>query len=296
MKPCNLCPRRCDVDREDGQPGICGVDSHIYVARAALHHWEEPCISGTNGSGAVFFGGCGLRCVYCQNYDIATTQVGKEISRQRLTEIFLELQNREAANLNLVTPSHYVLEIIAAMEEARKQGLRIPVVYNTSGYERVETLKMLDGIVDIYLTDFKYMNEETAARYSRAGDYPGAVKAALEEMVRQVGQPIFDRKGMMQRGVIVRHLLLPGHVHEAEQMVKYVHETYGNQVYLSLMNQFTPFERLYDHYPEIARKVTKREYETLIDYALDLGVEQAFIQEGDTAEESFIPSFDYEGV
>ena len=183
-----------------------------------------------------------------------------------------------------------------ALAEARKQGLRIPVVYNTSGYERVETLKMLEGIVDIYLTDFKYMNEETATRYSRAGDYPGAVKSALEEMVNQVGQPTFDRKGMMQKGVIVRHLLLPGHVHEAEQVVKYVHETYGNQVYLSLMNQFTPFERLHDHYPEIARKVTKKEYETLIDFALDLGVEQAFIQEGDTAEESFIPSFDYEGI
>lgn len=296
MKPCNLCPRHCGVVRENGHPGICGVDSRIYAARAALHRWEEPCISGTNGSGTVFFSGCGLRCVYCQNYDIATTQVGKEISRQRLTEIFLELQEQGAANLNLVTPSHYVLEIIPALEEAKKQGLQIPVVYNTSGYERVETLKMLDGIVDIYLTDFKYMNEETAARYSKAGDYPAAAKSALEEMVRQVGQPVFDQKGMMQCGVIVRHLLLPGHVHEAEQVVKYVYEIYGNRIYLSLMNQFTPFERLHDNYPEIARKVTKREYETLIDFALDLGVEQAYMQEGDTAEESFIPSFDYEGI
>lgn len=296
MKPCNLCPRQCGADRENGHPGICGVDSHIYAARAALHRWEEPCISGTNGSGTVFFSGCGLRCVYCQNYDIATTQVGTEISSQRLTEIFLELREQGAANLNLVTPSHYVLEIITALEEAKKQGLQIPVVYNTSGYERVETLEMLDGIVDIYLTDFKYMNEETAARYSKAGDYPAAAKSALEEMVRQVGQPVFDQKGMMQSGVIVRHLLLPGHVQEAEQVVKYVHEIYGNRVYLSLMNQFTPFERLHDNYPEIARKVTKREYETLIDFAIDLGVEQAFIQEGDTAEESFIPSFDYEGI
>lgn len=296
MRSCSLCPRRCGVDRESGSVGFCGADNHIHGARADLHLWEEPCISGVQGSGTVFFSGCALHCVYCQNYDIASTDVGKEISGQRLTEIFFELEEKGAANINLVTPGHYVLQILPAMKEARNQGLKVPFVYNTSGYELVETLRMLNGLVDIYLTDFKYMNEESAARYSRAPDYPAAAMKALKEMVRQVGNPVLDGDGMMKSGVIVRHLLLPGHVHEARQVVRYVYETYGKQVYLSLMNQFTPLERLQNEYPEIVRKVTKREYDSLIEYALELGVEQAFVQEGDTAEDSFIPAFDYEGL
>ena len=211
-------------------------------------------------------------------------------------DIFFELQEKGAANLNLVTPTHYVLQIISAVKEARKRGLRIPIVYNTSGYENVDTLKMLEGVVDVYLTDFKYWEEQTAWKYSKARDYPRVVKAAVEEMVVQAPRPVFDQKCMMQKGVIVRHLLLPGHVREAKNVVKYLYESYGPQIYLSLMNQYTPSDRLQDRYPEIARKTTKREYNNLINYACDLGVGQAYIQEGDTADESFIPSFNYEGV
>ena len=214
---------------------------------------------------------------------------------ERLAEIFLELQDRGAENINLVTPTHYTPEIIRAVKNARTEGLRIPVVYNCGGYEKVETLATLDGIVDIYLTDFKYMESELAGRLSHAKDYPEAAKAALAEMVRQQGTPVFDSAGMMKRGVIVRHLLLPNHIKNAKAVVKYVHETYGNQVYLSLMNQYTPLPQV-ENLPELNRKVTKREYERLLDYALSLGVENAFIQEGETAKESFIPAFDSEGL
>lgn len=296
MERCNLCPRKCNADRDHGKKGICGVDSRIHVARAALHFWEEPCISGTSGSGTVFFSGCALRCVYCQNDQIASAEIGKEVSLWRLSEIFLELQAQGAANINLVTPSHYAPQIKKAVEDARKEGLFLPIVYNCSGYERVETLKLLEGIVDIYLTDFKYINVETAARYSKAPDYPSVVKEALAEMVRQTKEAAFAEDGMMKSGVIVRHLLLPGHVREAKAVVKYVYETYGDQVYLSLMNQYTPFERIRAEYPEICRKVTKREYGKLLDYVMELDVERAFFQEGETAEESFIPAFDYQGI
>ncbi len=293
---CHLCPRDCGADRKAGQAGICGVaGENIWAARAGLHMWEEPCISGETGSGTIFFSGCPLRCVYCQNYHIASSEIGMEISVGRLTEIMLELQEKGAQNINLVTPTHYTPEIVTAVTEARRQGLHLPIVYNCSGYEKVETLQLLEGVVDIYLTDFKYMEEEPARRYSRAADYPLAAKAALAEMVRQQGTPEFDEEGCMLRGVIVRHLLLPGHLKNAKAVVRYVYETYGNQVFVSLMNQYTPLPQV-EAFPEINRRVTKREYEKLIDYALELGLEQGFVQEGETATESFIPAFDYEGL
>ena len=297
MEGCRLCPRNCGADRSAGQTGVCKTagENGVYAARAALHMWEEPCISGEKGSGAVFFSGCPLRCVYCQNYHIAHAESGRWISVERLSEIFLELQAKEAANINLVTPTHYTPEIIRAVEMARQQGLCIPIVYNCSGYEKVETLQTLEGIVDIYLTDFKYMDSEAAARYSRAADYPEVAKAALEEMVRQTGEAVFDDTGMMKKGVIVRHLLLPGYLKNARAVVDYVYRTYGNRVYLSLMNQYTPLPHVRD-WPELNRRVTKREYERLIDHAISIGVEHGFIQEGDTAEESFIPDFDGEGL
>lgn len=293
---CRLCPRNCGANRKDGQAGFCGAaGSGIAAARAGLHMWEEPCITGVNGSGTIFFSGCPLRCVYCQNYHIARAETGREIPLERLTEIMLELQEKGAENINLVTPTHYTQEIVQAALNAKEKGLALPIVYNCSGYEKVDTLRMLEGIVDIYLTDFKYMEEEPARKYSRAADYPEAAKAALKEMVRQAGEPSFTEDGMMQKGVIVRHLLLPGHLRNAKKVVKYVYETYKNQVYVSLMNQYTPLPQIVD-YPELNRRVTKREYEKLIDYALDLGLEQGFIQEGETAKESFIPAFDYEGL
>lgn len=298
ISPCNLCPRECLADRAGGRPGFCMVDDRIYVARAALHMWEEPCISGEKGSGAVFFSGCSLRCVYCQNYEIAAGRQGKPVSVKRLAEIFLELQEKGAANINLVTPDHYVTAVAEAVLLAKEKGLDLPVVYNCSGYAKREVIRNLAGIVDIFLTDFKYMDEAMAANYSSAPDYPERAKSALEEMVNITRDPTFDENGMMQRGVIVRHLLLPGHKKNAKDVIRYVYETYGDRVWISLMNQYTPFDRLKNNpvYGGLCRRVTRREYEAVVDFALGLGVRNAFIQEGDTAEESFIPAFDGEGV
>jgi len=295
MNGCRLCPRECNVDRKRGQKGVCGVTgTGVYGARAALHMWEEPCISGEEGSGTVFFSGCPLRCVYCQNYEIARAKRGSEISVERLSNIFIELQEKNANNINLVTPTHYSLEIIEAVKMARKKGLRIPIVYNCSGYESLQTLKKLEGIVDIYLVDYKYEDAILAKRYSNAENYPEIVKIALEEMVHQCGEAVFDEREMMQKGVIVRHLLLPGQLQNGKDVVKYVYETYGGQVYLSLMNQYTPLPHV-EKWPELNRKVTEAEYEELVDYAIELGVENGFIQEGETAQESFIPAFEGEG-
>lgn len=291
---CSLCPRMCRTDREN-TTGYCGVKNTLRVARAALHFWEEPCISGEEGSGAVFFTGCNLRCVFCQNYQIARADQGKEITVERLTEIFLELQEQKANNINLVTATHYVPQVVQALEQAKMQGLNLPVVYNCGGYECVETLKMLEGFVDIYLPDFKYLDAERAKRYSKAGNYPEAAKEALAEMVRQQPEAVFDERGMMQKGVIVRHLMLPGGIKDSKAVVKYLYETYGNQIYISLMNQYTPLPHV-EEFPEINRKLKKFEYDRLVDYAISLGVEQGFIQEGETAEESFIPAFTNEGV
>lgn len=296
--PCNLCPRECGVERRKGRKGYCLEDRRIFLARAALHMWEEPCISGVHGSGTVFFSGCNLRCVYCQNREIAAGRRGKQVSGERLTEIFLELQAKGAANINLVTPDHYINQIVRSLLDARERGLRIPVVYNGSGYEKREVIGNLSGIVDIFLTDFKYMDPWLAGKYSSAPDYPQVAKEALEEMIRVAGAPVFDEEGMMRRGVIVRHLLLPGHKKNAREIIRYVYETYGGLVYISLMNQYTPFAELEKNpdYKEICRKVTKREYESVVDYMISLGISNAFVQEGDTAGESFVPPFDYEGI
>ena len=290
----------CKINRENEQKGICGVTSKLKVARAALHYWEETCISGTKGSGAVFFSGCALHCVFCQNEAIAQGVAGKEIEKERLAEIFLELQEQGANNINLVTPGQYIPHIVWAVENARKQGLAIPIVYNTSSYEKVDSLKQLEGIVDIYLPDFKYWNPEIAKKYSHAADYPEVARAAIAEMVRQQPESVFHEDAeqdceIMEKGVIVRQLLLPGLLKDAKQIVKYLHEAYGNQIYLSLMSQFTPLPHV-EKYPELNRRVSPRTYEKYIDYCLDLGVEQGFIQEGEVAEESFIPDFNGEGV
>ncbi len=292
---CRLCPRSCGVNRQAGQKGICGVGEEMYIARAALHFWEEPCISGTEGSGAVFFSGCTLKCVFCQNYELSHKETGKRVSPERLSEIFFELEAQGANNINLVTPDHYIPKIAMAMERSRNRGLRIPFVINCSGYETTALLRRLDGLADIYLDDFKYLDPEKARKYSGAADYPERAMESLAEMVRQCPSPVFDERGMMHRGVIVRHLLMPSMVHQAERIVDYVYDHYGDQVYLSLMHQFTPFPRL-SGWPEINRRVTKREYERLVNHAIDRGIVHAFIQEGDVAEESFVPKWDGEGV
>ena len=292
---CLLCPRKCGINRSTGQTGICGVSSEIKVARAALHYWEEPCISGKRGSGAVFFSGCSLHCVFCQNREISDGKEGKVISKERLSDIFIELAGKGANNINLVTPGQYIPDIVWAVNDAKSRGMKLPIIYNTSGYENVTELKLLEGIVDVYLPDFKYMDSTLSARYSRAKDYPSVAKQALSEMVRQ--QPdvvIDDATGLIQKGVIVRQLLLPGHVNDAKAVLKYLYDTYHDHVYISMMSQFTPIA-LKD-YPEINRTVTRREYERLVDYALEIGITNAFIQEGDVANDSFIPAFDCEGV
>lgn len=292
---CLLCPRKCGINRSTGQTGVCGVSSEIKVARAALHYWEEPCISGKRGSGAVFFSGCSLHCVFCQNREISDGKEGKVISKERLSDIFIELAGKGANNINLVTPGQYIPDIVWAVNDARSRGMKLPIVYNTSGYENVTELKLLDGIVDVYLPDFKYMDSALSAKYSRAKDYPSVAKQAISEMVRQQpGVVIDDATGLIQKGVIVRQLLLPGHVNDAKAILKYLHDTYQDSIYISMMSQFTPIE-LKD-YPEINRTVTRREYERLIDYAIKIGITNAFIQEGNVAKDSFIPAFDGEGV
>lgn len=292
---CLLCPRKCGINRRTGQTGVCGVSSEIKVARAALHYWEEPCISGKRGSGAVFFSGCSLHCVFCQNREISDGKAGKVISKERLSDIFIELADKGANNINLVTPGQYIPDIVWAVNDAKSRGMKLPIIYNTSGYENVTELKLLEGIVDVYLPDFKYMDSTLSARYSRAKDYPSVAKKALSEMVRQ--QPdvvIDDATGLIQKGVIVRQLLLPGHVNDAKAVLKYLYDTYHDHVYISMMSQFTPIAL--EDYPEINCTVTKREYERLVNYALEIGITNAFIQEGDVAKDSFIPAFDCEGV
>lgn len=296
LENCILCPRNCQTDRLAGGRGYCGESNTIRIARAALHFWEEPVISGKKGSGTVFFTGCNLKCVFCQNAGIATNQLGKEVTVERLAEIFIELQEKGAVNINLVTASHYVPQVADAIIIARNDGLAIPIVYNTSSYEKPETLQLLDGLVDIYLPDMKYADRQMAKKYSNAEDYPEVASSAIKEMYRQVGEPVFDEvTGLMKKGVIVRHLIMPGAVRNAKAVIDYLYETYSDCIFISLMNQYTPMKEFVE-YPELNRRVTKREYEKVIQYALDKGITNAFIQEGDTAKESFIPAFDYEGV
>lgn len=298
---CTLCPRNCGVDRDNGKTGYCGQTDKVYVARAALHMWEEPCISGKEGAGTVFFCGCTLRCIFCQNHQIALgkaesgDKIGKEVSIERLKEIFLELQEKGANNINLVTGTHYIPQIAMALKLAKEEGLKIPIVYNTSGYEKAESLQILDGLVDIYLPDMKYVSKELSKEYSNASDYFEMASKALEEMVRQVGEAQFDTRRYMTKGVIVRHLVLPGSTRDSKAVLDYLWNTYGNNIYLSIMNQYTPMEQIKNH-PLLSRKVTKREYSKVVDYALSLGWENAFIQEGETAKESFIPGFNGVGV
>ena len=293
---CTLCPRRCRADRTFGHAGFCGESDMIRVGRAALHFWEEPCISGSCGSGTVFFAGCTLRCVYCQNHDLIRSGAGIPVSADRLMEIFFELKAKGAANINLVTPDPFIPQILPAVRSAKAAGLHLPFVWNLSGYETVEQIRMLEGSADIYLTDLKYLDTELAAKYSAAPDYPRTAKAALSEMIRQKPLLRFAENGMLQEGVIVRHLLLPGHVNASKSVLRYLKETGGEQILISIMNQYTPRPGIETRFPELARRVTKREYERLIDYALSLGMENAFVQEGGTALESFIPAFDGEGV
>lgn len=292
---CTLCPRECDVDRTKGNFGFCKTGNKITCARASLHQWEEPCLSGTGGSGTVFFSGCNMGCVFCQNKEISHGGKGFEISTERLCEVFFELRDAGAHNINLVTAGHFLPQILESIKMAKNQNIGIPFVYNSSGYEKVEALKKCSGLIDIYLPDFKYMDENLSKKYSKAPDYTRIVKEAIGEMVRQQPDCIFDDDGIMQKGVIVRHLMLPDELSDSKNIIKYLYETYKDDIYISIMSQYTPVGDL-TNFPELQKRVRTSDYDRLIDYAVDIGVENAFIQEGESADESFIPDFNGEGI
>lgn len=292
---CTLCPRECKADRRNGEKGICGANDKINIARASLHMWEEPCLSGARGSGTVFFSGCNMSCVFCQNSEISHKNKGYEVDKKRLCDIFFELKEKGAHNINLVTAGHFLPEVLDAVKSAKEQRINIPFVYNSSGYEKATALKRAEGLIDIYLPDFKYIDEEKAKRYSKALGYPKIAKCAIDEMVRQRPKCVFDENGILKSGVIVRNLMLPDGLSESKKIIKYLYEKYHDNIFISIMSQYTPFGDL-KNFPELRMRVKEKDYEKLIDYAVKIGVKNAFIQEGSSADESFIPDFSGQGV
>ena len=294
LKCCKICPRECKVNR-DIELGFCKMNSSIKVARIALHYFEEPPISGCNGSGAIFFSGCNLKCLFCQNYEISTNNFGKEISIEQLANKMIELQNKNAHNINLVTPTHFIPQIKESIILAKEKGLSIPIIYNSSGYEKKESLKLLEGLIDVYLPDFKYFDDNLAIKYSKAPNYTKYAKESIEEMYRQVGKPQFDSNGIIKKGVIVRHMLLPEEKEDSKKIINYLYNKYKDNIYISIMNQYTPLEHVKD-ISSLNHKVNDNDYDEVINYALDLGIKNAFMQVGDTCSESFIPEFDLTGL
>ena len=290
MSKCYLCPRNCGVDRFKGEIGYCMAPDDMVIARYSLHKWEEPCLSGDVGSGTIFFSYCNMKCCFCQNYDISSLHKGRVVSVEEFSDICLELQSKGAMNINLVTGCMYVPKIVLGLKLARKKGLTIPIVYNTSGYENVDTIKLLDGVVDIYLPDLKYYSNMYGVKYSNCNDYFKYASNAIDEMYRQVGGVIIDETGIMKKGMIVRHLLLPSLGDDSRKIIQYLYDKYCDKIIISIMNQYTPIRKL--EYTELNRTITDSEYDDIINYAYDLGVRNAFIQEGGTQSESFIPDFD----
>ncbi|MGE4549543.1 MAG: radical SAM protein [Intestinibacillus sp.] len=295
MEGCTLCPRACGVDRAAGQKGFCGADHMVCVARAALHRWEEPCLSGTCGAGTVFFSHCTLGCVYCQNRAISgREESGVPVNEAHLADIFLKLQHKGAHNIDLVTPSHYAPQIIRALRRAKENGLTLPVVYNCGGYEAQDTLRMLEGLIDVYLPDFKYYSSYYASRYSGVEDYFEVASEAVAEMVRQVGTPVYDASGLLTRGVLVRHLMLPGLGGDTAQVLRHLAERFGDRILVSLMRQYTPFG-VEKSYPELNRTITEKEYAEAVEAFQSLGL-TGYLQEGEAIGESFIPAWGGEGT
>ena len=292
---CELCPRKCGVNRNNNELGYCKSNNKLKIANYSLHMWEEPCISGSAGSGTIFFSYCNLGCIFCQNYEISRLHMGKYITVNELVDIFFKLKDMGALNINLVTPTHYVAQIIEAIKIAKSNGLKLPIIYNSSGYEKVETIKLLKGYIDVYLPDMKYFDTKYSSKYSKAKDYFKYAKEAIDEMVNQVGEVKFDENGIVQSGVIIRHLMLPGLLFDSKKIIDYIYNTYGDKVYISIMNQYTPLDNV-KKYPEINKPLNQKHYEALIGYALNLGVKNGFIQEEGTDSESFIPLFNFEGV
>ena len=290
LKNCRLCPRKCSVDRTNAKKGFCGADDRIKIGRFGLHFWEEPSISGENGSGTVFFSHCNLGCVFCQNYPISSEYIGKYVSVSELCDIFLGLQRQNAHNINLVTPTHYIPQIADAIEEAKTKGLKIPVLYNCGGYENPEALKILDGLIDIYMPDVKYFDDKYSLKYSKAPHYFDFALSALEEMYRQVGKNEFFEDGTMKKGIIVRHMLLPGRLFDSKKILDRIYEKFGNNIYFSIMNQYTPMKNV-QNFPELSKKISPKYYDALVNYAVNLGIENAYIQSEGTSSEAFIPEF-----
>lgn len=286
---CNICPRKCGADRRTGK-GVCSVGDEIKIARAAPHFWEEPCISGTKGSGAVFFTGCNMKCVFCQNYEISSGGKGKIVTPERLTEIYYELIEQGVHNINLVTPTHFSMQIIKTL----KEPLPVPVVYNSGGYDSVETLGMLEGKVQIYLPDMKYLSSDIAEKYSKAKDYPETAKKAIREMFRQTGEFVLDDDGIMQKGVVIRHLMLPGQLDNTLDVIDWVSDEFGDKVIFSLMSQFTPNEKC--TLPELQHTISREEYNKAVDYMYLCGIENAYVQDFSSAKKEYTPSFNFDGV
>ena len=285
---CTLCPRNCQANRTTIL-GYCKSTTTIQIGNYSLHKWEEPPISGNNGAGTIFFSHCSLNCIYCQNYELTKNHKGYTISITELAQIMLTLQKKGAHNINLVTPTHYVPDIINALTIAKNKGLTIPIIYNTSAYETIGTLKLLNNKVDIYLPDLKYYSSNISQKYSNAPNYFKISTKAIEEMYNQVGSPQFNTEGIITKGLIVRHLVLPGHIEDSKKILKYLYDTYKNNIYISIMNQYTPVRTT--PYPNLCRPLTKKEYNEVIDYAYNLGIRNAFVQDGETSKESFIPIF-----
>lgn len=288
LKKCTLCPRECKVNRFE-EYGYCHASSKIKIARYSLHEWEEPCISKEKGSGTIFFSYCNMQCIFCQNYKISKEHIGYEITIDDFVNICLELQEKGAHNINLVTPTHYIPQIILGIKKARKKGLSLPIIYNSSGYEKKETIKLLKGTIDIYLPDFKYYDNNLAKKYSHAPNYQQYAIESLKEMYQQIGPPVYNDKGVLQKGVIVRHLCLPRETMDTKKILKYLHKTYANQIIISIMNQYTPVRKC--QFQNLNRTLTEQEYEEIIDFAWEIGIRNAFIQEGETQKDSFIPEF-----
>ena len=293
LSECKLCPRECKVNRLNGGVGFCGAGAKAKIARAALHLWEEPCISGNEGSGTVFFSCCNMKCVYCQNYGISTLNRGMEVSEEELAERFIGLQAERANNINLVTPTHFIPQIINALSIAKERGLHIPIVYNCGGYESVETLGLLSGYVDIYMPDMKYYKDKYAIEFSSAPNYFEVAKNAIAEMFSQTGKPQFNEKGIMQKGVSVRHMMLPGLMFDTKKIIDYLYEAYGDDIYISLMSQYTPMPNVSEN-EKLNRRISTEYYDAMVEYCAEKGIRNAFIQDGSSATESFIPEFNLE--
>lgn len=291
IEKCEICPHNCKVNRLEGKIGRCKATDKVKIALASVHNFEEPCISGTNGSGTVFFSNCNLKCVFCQNYKISQQGLGKEISIEELADIFIEQQNKKVENINLVTPTMYIYHIIEAIKIARKKGLNIPIVYNTNGYENVETIKKLNGYIDIYLPDLKYYDNDLAFKYSGVKNYFENATEAIKEMYNQVGAPVLDENGIMKKGVIIRHLVLPNNLQNSKDVLKWINDNIDNKVFVSVMAQYFPTHRAKD-FPELNRKLTKEEYEEIENFLYSLNLDNGYIQELGENEEEYVPDFE----